>query len=74
MTHVTETFAAALLAETDAGWLVDAAAAEEALKVVHGTVPRAREVCRSERLAWTEDDYRNRHLHRAPFPSSWTRV
>ena len=41
----TGTFAVALVGETDAGWLVDAASAEEA--IVHGTVSQAREVWRS---------------------------
>ena len=70
MTHGTETFAVALLGETDAGWLVDAASGEEAIEIVHGTVPRAREVCRSELLAWAEEEYRNRHLLEVPFPAS----
>ena len=38
----TGTFAVALVGETDAGWLVDAASAEEAIDIVHGTVPQAR--------------------------------
>ena len=37
----TETFAVALVGETDAGWLVDAESAEDAISIVHGTVPRA---------------------------------
>ena len=74
MTHVTESFAVARLAETDAGWLVDAASGEKAIEIVHGTVPRAREMFRSQLLAWTEDDYRNQYLFGAPFPSSWSRL
>ena len=70
----TGTFAAALVGETDAGWLVDAASAEEAIDIVHGTVPQAREVWRSELLVWTEDYYRHRYLLGAPFPASWTRL
>ena len=37
---MTETFTVALVGETDIGWLVDAASAEEAITIVHGTVPR----------------------------------
>ena len=69
---MTETFAGALLGKTNAGWLVDAATAEEAIE--HGTVPRAREVYRGELLAWSEDEHRNGHLLGAPFPASWTRL
>ena len=68
------TFAVALAGETDEGWPVDAASAEEAIDIVHAnTVPRAREVWRSELRVRTEDDYRNRHLPGAPFAASWTR-
>ena len=67
------TFAVALAVETAAGWPVDAASAEEAIGIVYGTVPRAREVWRSELLVWTGDDYRNRHFLGAPFAASWTR-
>ena len=38
--HVTETFAVALVGETGAGGLVDAESSEDAISVVHGTVPR----------------------------------
>ena len=71
---MTETFAVALLAETDAGWLVDAASSEEAIDIVHGTVPRAREVRRGELLAWLEDEYRNRDLLGDPFSAGWARL
>ena len=40
-----ETFAVALVGDP-AGWLLEAASAEEAIDIVHGTVPRAREVWR----------------------------
>ena len=70
----TGTFAVALAGETDAGWLVDAASAEEASDIVHATVPRALEVWRSELRVRTEDNYRNRHLLGAPFAASWTRL
>ena len=66
------TFAVALASEPDAGWPVDAASAEEAIDIVHGTVPRVREVWWSERLVWADDD-RNRDFPEAPFPASWTR-
>ena len=67
------TFAAALAGEPDAGCPVDAGSAEEATDIVHGTVPRVREVWRSELLVRTEDDYRHRHLPGAPFAAGWTR-
>ena len=70
----TETFAVAVVGETDTGWLVDAASAEEAIGIVHGTVPRAREVWRGELLVRTEDCYRDRYLPGAPFAASWTRL
>ena len=60
------TFAVAFAGETDA------ASAEEAIDIVHGTVPRVREVWWSELLVWADDD-RNRGLPEAPFPASWTR-
>ena len=62
----TETFAVAVADETDAPL------AEETVDIVYGTLPRVREVWRSELLVWTEDDYRNRHLLGAPFPASGT--
>ena len=46
---VTETVALAL-AGLPTGWLVEVASADEALDIVHGTVPRAREAGREERL------------------------
>ena len=72
--RVTETFAVALVGETDAGWLVDASSAEEAVTIVHGTVPRAHEVWRSELLAWNGTYYRQRYLGGGPFPDSWARL
>ena len=71
---MSRTFAAAILGDTHPGWLVDAAPGDEAIEIGLGTVPRARGVCRSELLAWTEDHYRNQYLLRAPFPPSWTRL
>ena len=44
--------AVALVGETDAGWLVDVASADEAVEFVHGTAPRAREAGRGELLVW----------------------
>ena len=72
--HVTETFVVALVGETDAGWLVEATSAEEAVDIVHGAVPRAREVWRGELLVWNEHYYRKRYLLDGPFPPSWTRL
>ncbi|MCY4591120.1 MAG: hypothetical protein OXE86_11310 [Alphaproteobacteria bacterium] len=57
----TGTFAVALADETDAGWLVGAASVEEAIDIVHRTLPRAGEVWRSDLLG-------------AAFPASWTRL
>ena len=68
------TFAVALPGDTDAGRFVDAASAKEAIDIVHGTVPRVRDVWRSELLVWTEDYHRNRHLFGAPFAAFWTRL
>ena len=71
---VTETFAVALIGEEDRGWLVDATSAEEAVSIVHGTVPRAHEVWRGELLVWNASYYRTRHLAGRAFPDSWTRL
>ena len=71
---VTETFAVAVIGEEDRGWLVDATSAEEAVSIVHGTVPRAHEVWRGELLVWNASYYRTRHLAGRPFPDSWTRL
>ena len=69
-----ETFAVALAGEIDAGWLVDAESAGEAVDIVHGTVPRAHECRKSELLVWNESHYRERYLAGGPFPDSWTRA
>ena len=70
---VTESFAVALSGEPK-GWLVEAASVDEALDIVHGTVPRAREAGREELLVWTERYYRDRYLLGAEMPGSWTRL
>ena len=70
---VTETFAVALSSEPK-GWLVEAASADEAIDIVHGIVPRAREAGREELLVWTERYYRDRYLLGAEMPESWTRL
>ena len=72
--RVTETFAVALVGEADAGWLVEASSAEDAVTIVHGTVPRAHEVWRSELLVWNASYYRARYLAGGPFRDSWTRL
>ena len=64
----------ALVGDTNAGWLVEAESAGEALDVVHGTVPRAHESCKSELLVWNESYYRDHYLAGGPFPDSWTRL
>ena len=71
---VVETFAVALVGEEDRGWLVDAASAEEAIDIVHGTVLRAHEVWRGELLVWTAECYRERYLGGEAFPDSWMRL
>ena len=68
---VTQTFAVAL-AGAPKGWLVEAASVDEAIDIVHGTVPRAREAGREELLVWTERYYRDRYLFGAEMPASWT--
>ena len=69
-----ETFAVALVGEEDRGWLVEAASAEEAIDLVHGTVPRAREVWRGELLVWNERYYRDCFLGGAEMPATWSRL
>ena len=63
-----ETFAVALVGEEDRGWLVEAASAEETIDIVHGNVPRVREVWREELLVWNERYYRDRFLGGAEIP------
>ena len=69
-----ETFAVALVGEIDTGWLVDATSAEEAIDIVYGTVPRAREVTKDDLLVWPGRYYRDLYLAGDPFPESWTRL
>ena len=68
---MTETFVVALAGEAK-GWLVEAASVDEAIDIVHGTLPRAREAGREELLVWTERHYRDRYLLGAEMPASWT--
>ena len=70
---MTETFAVALLDEPG-GWLIGASSSQEAVSIVHGTVPRAHELARGELLVWNASYYRTRHLAGKPFPDSWTRL
>ena len=72
--RVTETFAVALVGETNAGWLVDAESAGDAVDLVHSTVPRAHEYWKSELLVWNESYYRQRYLAGGAFPDSWTHL
>ena len=69
-----ELFAVALVGDCsiDGGWLVTASGAEEAKRIVHGTVPRAHECAFGELLVWSERFYRERFLMGDDFPSSWT--
>ena len=69
-----ETFAVALVGEIDTGWLVDATTPDEAIDIVYGTVPRAREVTKDDLLVWTERYYRDLYLGGDAFPGSWTRL
>ena len=43
----------------------------EAVDIVHGTIPRAREVWRGELLVWIAKNYRERYLEGAPMPPGW---
>ena len=63
-----ETYAVALVGEEDRGWLVEAASAEEAIDLVHGTVPRAREVWRGARPSRASAGVRRRPPCRLRFP------
>ena len=47
---------------------------EEAADIVHGTVPRAREVRRGELLVWNERYCRGRYPGGAELPAVWTRL
>ena len=70
---VTESFAVGLAGEPE-GWVVEASSADEAIDIVHGTVPRAREAGRKELLVWTERYYRDRCLPGAEMPTIWLRL
>ena len=70
---VTETWAVAVAGEPG-GWLVAASSSDEALDIVHGTVPRAREAGRGELLVGTERYYRARYLLGAEIPATWSRL
>ena len=75
MTHPPiENFAVALVGglTADGGWLVPANAAEEALGIVHATVPGAQDVPHDELMVWTADAYRKRYLLGGDFPDTWT--
>ena len=70
---LTETYAVALVGDP-VGWLVDAASTDEAIDIVHGTVPRAAECARDELVTRTEREYRDRYLLGAPMPATWSRL
>ena len=70
---MTETWAVAVVGETR-GWLVEASSADEAMDLVHGTVPRAREAGLKELLVWTERYYRDLYLGGAEMPPTWPRL
>ena len=69
-----ETFAVALAGEIDTGWLVEAADVDEAIEIVFGTVPRAREATKDDLLVWTERHYRDLYLAGAAFPATWSQL
>ena len=46
----------------------------EAISIVHGTVPRAHEVWRSELLVWNESYYLARYLGGGEMPPTWSRL
>ena len=64
----------ALAGEKDCGWLVGAVSPGEAIDIVRGTVPRARQVWRGEFLVWNERYYRERYLGGAEMPPTWSRL
>ena len=70
---MTEIWAVAVVGETR-GWLVEASSADEAMDLVHGTVPRAREAGLKELLVWTERYYRDLYLGGAEMPPTWPRL
>ena len=70
---LTETYAVALVGDP-VGWLVDAASADEAIDIVHGTVLRAAECARDELVARTEREHRDRYLLGAEIPATWSRL
>ena len=70
---VTKTFAVALAGEPK-DWRVEAASVDEAIDIVHGTVPRTREAGREELLVWTERFYRDRYLLGAEMPATWSHL
>ena len=69
----TETFAVAIVGETDAGWFVEAESSSAAVDHVHAHT-RARVCWRGELLVWNEGYYRERYLLGGPFPSGWTKL
>ena len=70
----TETFAVALIGQTDSGWLVEADSADAALDHVHRTVDRARKYQRDRLMLWTEQRYRELYLLGDEWPAGWTRL
>ena len=70
---LTETYAVALVGDP-VGPLVDTAAADEAIDIVHSTVPRAAECARDELVARTEREDRDRYLLGAEMPATWLRL
>ena len=70
---MTETWAVAVAGEPE-GWFVEAATADEAIDLVHGTVPRAREAGLEELLVWTERYYRDLYFGGAEMPPTWSRL
>ena len=70
---MTETFAVALVGDTDGGWLVEAASTTHATDIVQETVVRARKVPRRELLVWRANYYRERNLADGPAPGGFNR-
>ena len=56
------------------GWIVEAAAAEEALDIIAGAVPEADEAGCDELLVWPERFRRARYLLDNPMPAGWSRL
>ena len=69
-----ETFAVALVGQTDAGWLIEADSAEAALDHVRRTADRVKAYSNRGLLVWTEQRYRELYLCNRDWPPGWVRL